>query len=179
MANRHLARSVVQTLFERDSTAEYDDDQLFTRRRLRAGVRCADSDMPFKKNHREAKSHWSLCARHRCIDKVDDRRKCVRRINRASVCRCAVPASRATRQSNLPTFGSASSGRFVNGVLGAVLWVGWPGETKAVRKTKSKAGQNADGTSRGCCYTPTGKETYPLLFTYFRTLTISKEDRRG
>ena len=60
------------------------------------------------------------------------------------------------------SFGSASSGRFVNGVLGAVyIELGEPGKMRAPRARASSRGEDADG-ARGLAvvYARQGGETY-------------------
>ena len=69
--------------------------------------------------------------------------------------RAQVPAKVAINEAIelAKTFGSASSGRFVNGVLGAVyIELGEPWASKKVQRANRQAGcrQNADRASRRC-----------------------------
>ena len=136
MANRHLARSVVlQTLFERDSSAgNMTTDQLFTRLAdygQEFGAR--DSDMPFMKNllqtaiekQKEIDEVIVRAAPEWPIDKIATIDINVLRLGLTELLfadRTQVPAKVAINEAIelAKTFGSASSGRFVNGVLGAV-----------------------------------------------------------
>lgn len=144
MANRHLARSIVlQALFERDQTASMSVDECIGRLSdysKEFGAR--DSDMPFMKQLLS-----TTLAKQKEIDDVIVRAApewplekiaaIDRNILRVGLCellyadRSQVPAKVAINEAIelAKTFGSNSSGRFVNGVLGAVyIELGEPGK---------------------------------------------------
>jgi N utilization substance protein B len=145
MANRHLARSIVlQALFERDQTPTMSTDECVGRLAdysKEFGAR--DSDMPFMKQLLQ-----SVLAKQKEIDEVIVRAApewpleriaaIDRNILRVGLCellyadRTQVPAKVAINEAIelAKTFGSNSSSRFVNGVLGAVyIELGEPGKT--------------------------------------------------
>lgn len=149
MANRHLARSVVlQTLFEWDTTGASEKDTMAILARNVAEFGGADVDQPFmeqlllgilaKKNDvdliiEKAAPEWSL----ERIAPVD------RNILRLGLYellfadRTQVPAKVAINEAIelAKTFGGDSSGRFVNGVLGAVYKeLGEPGKNEQSEK---------------------------------------------
>lgn len=150
MANRHLARSVVlQTLFEWDTTHASEKDAVITLARNIAEFGGDDADHPFmenlllgvlaKKNDidliiEKAAPEWSL----ERIAPVD------RNILRLGLYellfadRAQVPAKVAINEAIelAKTFGGDSSGRFVNGVLGAVYKeLGEPGKDEQGTKS--------------------------------------------
>ncbi len=151
MANRHLARSVVlQVLFERDASDNVMSiDESFGRLAdYGAEFGTRDSDLPFMKNLLQ-----TAIAKQKEIDEVIVRAAPEWPLNKISAIdrnilrlgltellfadRTQVPAKVAINEAIelAKSFGSASSGRFVNGVLGAVyIELGEPGK--------------ADGTSR-------------------------------
>lgn len=151
MANRHLARSVVlQTLFEWDTTRAPDDavapiltrnvaefggdegDRPFTDNLL-AGVlaKRADLDLIIEK----AAPDWPL-------DRIAPVDRNILRIGLYELLfsdRAQVPAKVAINEAIelAKTFGGESSGRFVNGVLGAVYKeIGEPGKDEKGKKDK-------------------------------------------
>src|ERR1700722_14615290 len=144
MANRHLARSIVlQALFERDQTPMMSVDECVGRLAdysKEFGAR--DSDMPFMKQLLQ-----TVLAKQKEIDEVIVRAApewplekiaaIDRNILRVGLCellyadRTQVPAKVAINEAIelAKAFGSNSSGRFVNGVLGAVyVELGEPGK---------------------------------------------------
>ncbi len=152
MANRHLARSVVlQVLFERDASGgKMTSDEALSRLSdygKEFGAR--DSDMPFMKDLLQTAS-----AKQKEIDEVIVRAAPEWPIDRIAAIdrnilrlgltellfsdRTQVPAKVAINEAIelAKSFGSASSGRFVNGVLGAVyVELGEPGKNEgAARK---------------------------------------------
>ncbi len=152
MANRHLARSVVlQVLFERDSSeGKMTADETLSRLAdygKEFGAR--DSDMPFMKELLQ-----TAVAKQKEIDEVIVRAAPEWPIERIAAIdrnilrlgltellfadRTQVPAKVAINEAIelAKSFGSASSGRFVNGVLGAVyVELGEPGKNEGgVRK---------------------------------------------
>ncbi len=154
MANRHLARSVVlQTLFEWDTTSASEKEALDILARNVTEFGGDDVDQSFmehlllgviaKKNDvdliiEKAAPEWSLAR----IAPVD------RNILRLGLYellfadRAQVPAKVAINEAIelAKTFGGDSSGRFVNGVLGAIYKeLGEPGKNEQGEKKKIKA----------------------------------------
>ncbi|OGG53637.1 transcription antitermination factor NusB [Candidatus Kaiserbacteria bacterium RIFCSPHIGHO2_01_FULL_53_29] len=155
MANRHLARSVVlQVLFERDAAeGKLTPEQALSRLAdygKEFGTR--DSDMPFMKDLLQ-----TAVAKQKEIDEVIVRAAPEWPIERISAIdrnilrlgltellfadRAQVPAKVAINEAIelAKSFGSTSSGRFVNGVLGAVyVELGEPGKNEGgARKQES------------------------------------------
>src|SRR3989344_3210208 len=153
MANRHLARSVVlQVLFERDSSdGKMTSDEALSRLvdyGKEFGAR--ESDMPFMKNllqtamakQKEIDEVIIRAAPEWPIDKISAIDRNVLRLGLTELLyadRAQVPAKVAINEAIelAKSFGSASSGRFVNGVLGAVyVELGEPGKNEGgARKT--------------------------------------------
>ncbi|HEV3244805.1 MAG TPA: transcription antitermination factor NusB [Candidatus Paceibacterota bacterium] len=160
MANRHLARSIVlQVLFERDQNGNMQPDECVGRLAdysKEFGAR--DSDMPFMKQLLQG-----TLAKQKEIDAVIVRAApewplekiaaIDRNILRLGLCellyadRAQVPAKVAINEAIelAKTFGSNSSGRFVNGVLGAVyIELGEPGKQDGTpRKQPAKQSKMA------------------------------------
>lgn len=152
MANRHLARSVVlQVLFEREASGgKLSQDELFGRLADYAkefGAR--DSDIPFMKNllqtamakQKEIDEVIVRAAPEWPLEKIAAIDRNILRLGLSELLfadRAQVPAKVAINEAIelAKVFGSASSGRFVNGVLGAVyVELGEPGkEEGAARK---------------------------------------------
>ena len=152
MANRHLARSVVlQVLFERDSSdGKMTSDEALSRLvdyGKEFGAR--ESDMPFMKNllqtamakQKEIDEVIIRAAPEWPIDKISAIDRNVLRLGLTELLfadRTQVPAKVAINEAIelAKSFGSNSSGRFVNGVLGAVyVELGEPGKNEGgVRK---------------------------------------------
>ncbi len=157
MANRHLARSVVlQVLFERDASPSMTVDECIGRLAdysKEFGAR--ESDMSFMKNllqtaiakQKEIDEVIVRAAPEWPIDKIAAIDRNILRLGLTELLyadRSQVPAKVAINEAIelAKTFGSASSGRFVNGVLGAVyVELGEPGKNEgAARKQASQKG---------------------------------------
>ena len=143
MANRHLARSIVlQTLFEWDTTHASDNDATAILARNRTEFGSDDTDYPFmeqllsgvlaKRNDIDlvigkAAPEWPL-------DRIAPVDRNILRLGLFELLfsdRTQVPAKVAINEAIelAKTFGGDSSGRFVNGVLGAVYKeLGEPGK---------------------------------------------------
>lgn len=158
MSNRHLARSVVlQVMFERDASegkmALAECEQRLADYAREFGAR--ESDMPFMKEllktavakQKEiddvivrAAPEWPL-ARIAAIDRN------ILRLGLTELLyadRAHVPAKVAINEAIelAKTFGSAASGRFVNGVLGAVyIELGEPGKNEGAARKKAGMGK--------------------------------------
>ena len=147
MANRHLARSVVlQVLFERDSSeGKMTNDEALSRLTdygKEFGAR--DSDMPFMKQLLQSaiakqKEIYEVIVRAAPewpIDRIASIDRNILRLGLTELLfadRTQVPAKVAINEAIelAKSFGSASSGRFVNGVLGAVyVELGEPGKNE-------------------------------------------------
>ena len=147
MANRHLARSVVlQVLFERDSSGgNMTNDEALSRLfdyGKEFGAR--DSDMPFMKEliqtavakQKEIDEVIVRAAPEWPIDRIAAIDRNILRLGLTELLfadRTQVPAKVAINEAIelAKSFGSASSGRFVNGVLGAVyVELGEPGKNE-------------------------------------------------
>ena len=147
MANRHLARSVVlQVLFERDSSeGKMTNDEALSRLTdygKEFGAR--DSDMTFMKQllqsaiakQKEIDEVIVRAAPEWPIDRIASIDRNILRLGLTELLfadRTQVPAKVAINEAIelAKSFGSASSGRFVNGVLGAVyVELGEPGKNE-------------------------------------------------
>lgn len=147
MANRHLARSVVlQVLFERDSAGNtMSFEECAERLKTYAdefGAR--ESDMPFMKDllqkaiakQKEIDTVIERAAPEWPIEKIAAIDRNILRLGLTELLfadRTQVPAKVAINEAIelAKNFGSASSGRFVNGVLGAVyIELGEPGKNE-------------------------------------------------
>ena len=153
MANRHLARSVVlQVLFERDAmggklTSEEGDSRLVDYAK-EFGAR--DSDMVFMRElletavrkQREIDDVIVRAAPEWPLEKISAIDRNILRLGLSELLyadRAQVPAKVAINEAIelAKTFGSASSGRFVNGVLGAVyIELGEPGKNEGGARKK-------------------------------------------
>ena len=151
MANRHLARSVVlQVLFERDAsegrmTAEEALDRLSDYSK-EFGAR--DHDKPFMEDllktaiakQKEIDEVIVKAAPEWPLDKIAAIDRNILRLGLTELLyadRAQVPAKVAINEAIelAKTFGSASSGRFVNGVLGAVyVELGEPGKAEGGKR---------------------------------------------
>lgn len=153
MANRHLARSVVlQTLFEWDTTSASEKDALEILKRNVAEFGGDDVDQPFmdhlllgvlaKKSDidliiEKAAPEWSL-------ERIAPIDRNILRLGLYELLfadRAQVPAKVAINEAIelAKTFGGDSSGRFVNGVLGAVYKeLGEPGKNEQGDKKNTK-----------------------------------------
>jgi N utilization substance protein B len=167
MANRHLARSVVlQVLFE--------------------------SDMPFMKNllqvasakQKEIDDVIVRAAPEWPLDKIAAIDRNILRLGLTELLyadRTQVPAKVAINEAIelAKSFGSASSGRFVNGVLGAVyIELGEPGKNEgAARKevTQNKAKMPVEELVGAVVYAREGAEVYlALVHDIFGHWTLTK-----
>jgi N utilization substance protein B len=197
MANRHLARSVVlQVLFERDASngAMSHDD---------ANARLADyaqefgareSDMPFMKQllqtaiakQKEIDTVIEKAAPEWPLDKIAAIDRNILRLGLTELLfsdRAQVPAKVAINEAIelAKNFGSASSGRFVNGVLGAVyVELGEPGKNEGAARKQGPGGQGpmkmkVEHLAGAVVYAKHEGETY-LAFVHdiFGHWTISK-----
>lgn len=158
MANRHLARSVVlQVLFERDASGNSMtmDDAVSRLKNYAEEFGARESDMPFMTDlvktvaskQKELDTVITRAAPEWPIEKIA---AIDRNILRLGLCellfadRAQVPAKVAINEAIelAKNFGSASSGRFVNGVLGAVyVELGEPG--------KNEGGSRKQGQQHG------------------------------
>jgi N utilization substance protein B len=159
MANRHLARSIVlQVLFERDQNGSMSLDESvgrLTDYSKEFGAR--DSDMPFMKQllqlaiskQKEIDEVIVRAAPEWPLEKIAAIDRNILRLGLAELLyadRAQVPAKVAINEAIelAKTFGSNSSSRFVNGVLGAVyIELGEPGKADGVprKQTASKGGK--------------------------------------
>lgn len=158
MSNRHLARSVVlQTLFERDaSEGKMSLAQCLERLGDYAGEFGArDTDMPFMKEllktavakQKEIDDVITRAAPEWPLDRIAPIDRNILRLGLTELLfadRTHVPAKVAINEAIelAKTFGSASSGRFVNGVLGAVyIELGEPGKHDGSGRKKAGSGK--------------------------------------
>jgi len=190
MANRHLARSVVlQTLFEWDTTGASEKDTMTILARNVAEFGGDDIDQPFmdklllgviaKKNDidliiEKAAPEWSL----ERIAPVD------RNILRLGLYellfanRTQVPAKVAINEAIelAKTFGGDSSGRFVNGVLGAVYKeLGEPGKSEQGEKKVKREELPIENMGGAIVYAKHDGQYYlALVHDVFGRWTLSK-----
>ncbi|MBI2613015.1 transcription antitermination factor NusB [Candidatus Kaiserbacteria bacterium] len=195
MANRHLARSVVlQVLFERDqSSGKMGNEEAISRLAEYAkefGAR--ESDMPFMKQllqtavakQKEIDEVIVRAAPEWPLEKIAAIDRNVLRLGLSELLfadRTQVPAKVAINEAIelAKTFGSNSSGRFVNGVLGAVyIELGEPGKNEGA--ARKKQGQKptkmpTEHLAGAVVYAKNKGETY-LAFVHdiFGHWTISK-----
>ena len=194
MANRHLARSVaLQVLFERDqSGGVMTYVQACERLNSYAeefGAR--DSDVPFMKNliqtaivkQKEIDDVITRAAPEWPLEKIAAIDRNILRLGLTELLfadRAQVPAKVAINESIelAKTFGSASSGRFVNGVLGAVyVELGEPGKHEGgMRKKEARPTKMPVEELVGAVvYAFEGKEVYlALVHDIFGHWTLSK-----
>ncbi|MDZ4227406.1 MAG: transcription antitermination factor NusB [Patescibacteria group bacterium] len=194
MANRHLARSIVlQTLFERDSgggamsideclsrLVDYakefgarDSDAAFMQDLLKTAI---SKQQEIDKVIEKAAPEWPL-------DRISAIDRNILRLGLTELLyadRTQVPAKVAINEAIelAKTFGSNSSGRFVNGVLGAVyVELGEPGKSEGnARKQNTKqAKMPTEHLAGAVVYARSGGDTY-LAFVHdiFGHWTISK-----
>src|SRR5581483_10342300 len=147
MANRHLARSVVlQVLFERDqqNSAMSIDECMGRLADYASEFGARDTDMPFMKTllqssiakKKEIDEVIVRAAPEWPLDKIAAIDRNILRLGLTELLfsdRSQVPAKVAINEAIelAKTFGSNSSGRFVNGVLGAVyIELGEPGKAE-------------------------------------------------
>lgn len=193
MANRHLARSVVlQVLFERDQNASMSTDECIGRIADYAsefGAR--DTDVPFMKNllqtaiakQKEIDEVIVRAAPEWPLEKIAAIDRNILRLGLTELLfadRAQVPAKVAINEAIelAKSFGSASSGRFVNGVLGAVyVELGEPGKNEgaARKQAPSKANMPVEELIGAVVYGTEGDEVYlALVHDIFGHWTLSK-----
>lgn len=194
MANRHLARSVVlQVLFERDANASMTTDECVGRLADYAkefGAR--DSDGNFMKQllsttiakQKEIDEVIVRAAPEWPLEKIAAIDRNILRLGLTELLfadRAQVPAKVAINEAIelAKNFGSASSGRFVNGVLGAVyIELGEPGkaEGSARKQPQAKGGKMPVEELIGAVvYARDGSEVYlALVHDIFGHWTLTK-----
>ncbi|HUO50863.1 MAG TPA: transcription antitermination factor NusB [Candidatus Paceibacterota bacterium] len=194
MANRHLARSIVlQVLFEKDQNGGMSADQCIGRLAdysKEFGAR--DSDMPFMKEllqialakQKEIDEVIVRAAPEWPLEKIAAIDRNILRLGLAELLyadRAQVPAKVAINEAIelAKTFGSNSSSRFVNGVLGAVfVELGEPGKNdgSARKSIPSKNGKMPTEELVGAViYAREGGEVYlALVHDIFGHWTLSK-----
>lgn len=195
MANRHLARSVVlQVLFEREAAGgKLSQDEVFGRLAdygKEFGAR--ESDLPFMKNllqtaiakQKEIDEVIVRAAPEWPLEKIAAIDRNILRLGLTELLfadRAQVPAKVAINEAIelAKAFGSASSGRFVNGVLGAVyVELGEPGKDEgSARKVPGiKAGKMPTEELIGAIvYARDEKEVYlALVHDIFGHWTLCK-----
>ncbi len=202
MANRHLARSVVlQVLFERDSSSgALSHDECVSRLQSYSqefGAR--DSDMPFMTQllqtavakQKEIDTVIVKAAPEWPLEKIAAIDRNILRLGLTELLfsdRAQVPAKVAINEAIelAKNFGSASSGRFVNGVLGAVyVELGEPGKNEGAARKQGPGGQGmgkmpVEQLGGAVVYAKHEGETY-LAFVHdiFGHWTISKGKTQG
>jgi transcription antitermination protein NusB len=196
MANRHLARSVVlQVLFERDANPSMTLDECIGRLAdysKEFGAR--DSDGNFMKNllqtaiakQKEIDEVIVRAAPEWPLEKIAAIDRNILRLGLTELLfadRAQVPAKVAINEAIelAKSFGSSSSGRFVNGVLGAVyVELGEPGKNEgSARKQAGAASTNrrmpVEELIGAVVYAREGKEVYlALVHDIFGHWTLSK-----
>ena len=195
MANRHLARSVVlQILFERDASAGGMSIEQVLSRLTEYGAEfgARESDVPFMEGllrtaiakQKEIDQVIVSAAPEWPIEKIAAIDRNVLRLGLTELLysdRSQVPAKVAINEAIelAKTFGSASSGRFVNGVLGAVYTeLGEPGrdEGRARKKEASDSQKIPVEMLAGAVVFARNNEDIYLAFVHdiFGHWTISK-----
>lgn len=195
MANRHLARSVVlQVLFERDAAggAMSVDDCIGRLADYASEFGARESDMPFMRallqtvvaKQKEIDEVIVRAAPEWPLDRIAAIDRNILRLGLAELLfadRAQVPAKVAINEAIelAKTFGSASSGRFVNGVLGAVyIELGEPGKAEGSTRKKEtgKPGKMPVEELIGAVvYARDGAEVYlALVHDIFGHWTLSK-----
>ncbi|HEY4521460.1 MAG TPA: transcription antitermination factor NusB [Candidatus Paceibacterota bacterium] len=155
MSNRHLARSVVlQVLFEKDASPSMTSDAAAARLTdYSAEFGARESDMPFMKQllqtaiakQKEIDEVIVRAAPEWPLDRIAAIDRNILRLGLTELLfadRAQVPAKVAINEAIelAKTFGSNSSGRFVNGVLGAVyIELGEPGKDEGTARKKAAA----------------------------------------
>ena len=194
MANRHLARSVVlQVLFERDQNPTMSTDECLGRLAdygKEFGAR--DSDMPFMKQllqtaigkQKEIDEVIVRAAPEWPLERIAAIDRNILRLGLTELLfadRTQVPAKVAINEAIelAKAFGSNSSGRFVNGVLGAVyVELGEPGKAEggARKSAPQKTGKMPIEELIGAVvYAREGGEVYlALVHDIFGHWTLSK-----
>lgn len=195
MANRHLARSVVlQVLFERDASggkmSHSDAEQRLADYAKEFGAR--ESDLPFMKQllqtavakQREIDEVIVRAAPEWPLEKIAAIDRNVLRLGLTELLyadRTQVPAKVAINEAIelAKNFGSSSSGRFVNGVLGAVyIELGEPGKNEGAARKQAAQKQGkmpVEELVGAVVYARDGGEVYlALVHDIFGHWTLSK-----
>ncbi|HWO07274.1 MAG TPA: transcription antitermination factor NusB [Candidatus Paceibacterota bacterium] len=197
MANRHLARSVVlQVLFERDAAggAMTLDESLERLKAYAEEFGARQSDMPFMQEllktatakQKEIDTVIEKAAPEWPLEKIAAIDRNILRLGLTELLfadRAQVPAKVAINEAIelAKNFGSSSSGRFVNGVLGAVyIELGEPGKHEGSARKQGANGQGigkmpVEHLAGAVVYAKHEGETY-LAFVHdiFGHWTISK-----
>lgn len=197
MANRHLARSVVlQVLFERDASngVMSHDDAISRLTDYAQEFGARESDMPFMKQllqmavakQKEIDTVIVKAAPEWPLEKIAAIDRNILRLGLTELLfadRAQVPAKVAINEAIelAKNFGSAASGRFVNGVLGAVyVELGEPGKNEGEKRKQGPGGQGVgkmpvEQLGGAVVYAKHEGETY-LAFVHdiFGHWTISK-----
>src|SRR3989338_4363046 len=193
MSNRHLARSVVlQVLFERDASDKKmsleDCTQRLAEYSQEFGAR--EADAPFMKEllktvlakQKEIDEVIVRAAPEWPLDRIAPIDRNILLLGLAELLfsdRSHVPAKVAINEAIelAKTFGSASSGRFVNGVLGAVyIELGEPGKNEGAARKKEAAAKMPTEDLAGAVVFAENEGEYYLAFVHdiFGHWTISK-----
>lgn len=193
MSNRHLARSVVlQVLFERDASENKMSleqcNQRLSEYSQEFGAREADAS--FMKEllktaiakQKEIDDVIVRAAPEWPLDRIAPIDRNILRLGLTELLfadRSHVPAKVAINEAIelAKTFGSASSGRFVNGVLGAVyIELGEPGKNEGAARKKAGAGKMPVEELAGAVVFAEHEGEYYLAFVHdiFGHWTISK-----
>jgi N utilization substance protein B len=194
MANRHLARSVVlQVLFERDASPHSNLDESIGRLVEYAkefGAR--ESDLPFMKNllsmaaakQKEIDEVIVRAAPEWPLERIAAIDRNILRLGLTELLfadRAQVPAKVAINEAIelAKSFGSTSSGRFVNGVLGAVyVELGEPGKDEGASRKKEAGKQTkmpVEELIGAVVYARDGGEVYlALVHDIFGHWTLTK-----
>ena len=193
MSNRHLARSVVlQVLFERNSSDKKmsleDCVQRLTEYSQEFGAR--EADAPFMKEllktvlakQKEIDEVIVRAAPEWPLDRIAPIDRNILRLGLAELLfsdRSHVPAKVAINEAIelAKTFGAASSGRFVNGVLGAVyIELGEPGKNEGEARKKAAVAKMPTEDLAGAVVFAENEGEYYLAFVHdiFGHWTLSK-----
>lgn len=190
MANRHLARSVVlQTLFEWDNAAAGDKEAREMLARNAAEFGGDDVDNPFMENllsgvlakKEDLDTVITKAAPDWPLDRIAPIDRNILRLGLYELLfadRAQVPAKVAINEAIelAKTFGGDSSGRFVNGVLGAVYKeLGEPGKEEQGKKRVRKEDLPLEKMGGGIAYAKHDGQYYlALVHDVFGHWTLSK-----
>lgn len=195
MANRHLARSVVlQVLFERDQSGTMSvDDSLARLAEYAREFGARESDLPFMQGllktaiakQKEIDEVIVCAAPEWPLDKIAAIDRNILRLGLTELLfadRAQVPAKVAINEAIelAKTFGSNASGRFVNGVLGAVyIELGEPGKNEGGARKQANPAKSGkmpvEELVGAVVYARDGGEVYlALVHDIFGHWTLSK-----
>ncbi len=190
MANRHLARSVVlQTLFEWDTTHASDTEAREMLERNVAEFGGGDIDRPFMDNlllgvlskQEDLNTVITKAAPDWPLDRIAPIDRNILRLGLFELLfadRAQVPAKVAINEAIelAKTFGGESSGRFVNGVLGAVYKeLGEPGKDEQGKKKVKREDLPLEKYGGGIAYAKHDGQYYlALVHDVFGHWTLSK-----